>query len=58
MACYIMFGGFHSDFQNTFISAPLLKAPLTKKKFISARALFRENTVLQLEHRKLDQFRT
>ena len=29
MACYIAFGGFHNDFQNNFISTPLLKAPLS-----------------------------
>ena len=34
MACYIVFGGFHNDFQNNFISAPLQLAPhLSSKKF-------------------------
>ena len=47
MACYIVFGGFHNDFQSNFISAPLeLAPPLSSKNFISARALFRENTVV------------
>ena len=27
MACYIVFGRFHNDFQNNFISALLLRAP-------------------------------
>ena len=37
MACYIVFGGFHNDFQNNFIRAPLQLASLLSSKKIYKR---------------------
>ena len=37
MAYYIVFGGFHNDFQNNFIRAPLQLASLLSSKKIYKR---------------------
>ena len=49
MACYIVFDGFHNNFQNNFISAPLQLAPLlSSKKCYKHPGAFREDTVCHI----------